>query len=89
MNNRASSSSTISDGRTQPKHLVVFLAQVIVAATAIVAAIYNLSTTDTNQTLWTSILSANIGYLLPNPSLKRRPWIVLPPSTLLSPATPH
>lgn len=52
------------------KNLTVFLAQVLVCLVVIIAAIYNLSTNNQNKTLWTSLLSANIGYLLPNPSLK-------------------
>lgn len=55
------------------KNLVVFLAQVVVCLTVIVAAIVNLSLSNDNKTLWTSLLSATTGYLLPNPSLKQ-PW---------------
>ena len=60
-------SSAIYPGKSH----AVFFAQIIASVTVIIAAIYNLSTSDHNTTLWSSLLSANIGYLLPNPSIKR------------------
>jgi hypothetical protein len=67
---------------SQPrKHSAVFVAQVLASTIVIVAAIYNLSVSDHNTTLWTALLSANIGYLLPSPSLKQgwRQLTVSPP----------
>ena len=54
-------------GRECPKEEIVFLCQVIILYTVIVVSIYNLN----DSTLWTALLSSSLGYLLPNPSLKR------------------
>lgn len=59
-------------GGPHRKSHVVFIAQVLASTVVIIAAIYNLSTSDHNTTLWTALLSANIGYLLPNPSIKKK-----------------
>ena len=53
-------------GRECPKEEIVFLCQVI-----IVVSIYNLTVAHDDSTLWTALLSSSLGYLLPNPSLKR------------------
>ena len=37
----------------------------------IVVSIYNLTVAHDDSTLWTALLSSSLGYLLPNPSLKR------------------
>ena len=57
-------------GRECPKDEIVFLCQVIMY-TVIVVSIYNLTVGHGDLTLWTSLLSSSLGYLLPNPSLKR------------------
>ena len=57
-------------GRECPKEEIVFLCQVIMY-TVIVVSIYNLTVAHDDSTLWTALLSSSLGYLLPNPSLKR------------------
>ena len=58
-------------GRECPKEEIVFLCQVIILCTVIVVSIYNLTVGHGDSTLWTALLSSSLGYLLPNPSLKR------------------
>ena len=54
-----------------PKEEIVFFCQVIILYTVIVVSIYNLTVAHGDSTLWTALLSSSLGYLLPNPSLKR------------------
>ena len=58
-------------GRECPKEEIVFLCQVIILYTVIVVSIYNLTVAHDDSTLWTALLSSSLGYILPNPSLKR------------------
>ena len=52
---------------------IVFLCQVIVLYTVIVVSLYNLTIGQSDSTLCTAQLSrpSSLGYLLPNPSMKR------------------
>ena len=61
----------IFGSRGCPKEEIVFLCQVIILYTVIVVSIYNLTVAHDDSTLWTALLSSSLGYLLPNPSLKR------------------
>ena len=54
-----------------PKEEIVFLCQIVILYTVIVLSIYNLTVAHDDSTLWTALLSSSLGYLLPNPSLKR------------------
>ena len=58
-------------GTECPKEEIVFFCQVIILYTVIVVSIYNLTVGHSDSTLWTALLSSSLGYLLPNPSLKR------------------
>ena len=58
-------------GTECPKEEIVFLCQVIILYTVIVVSIYNLTAGHADSTLWTALLSSSLGYLLPNPSMKR------------------
>lgn len=58
-------------GTRVPKTEIVFFCQVIIIYTIIVWSFYNLTTKDENTTLWTTLLSSCLGYLLPSPTLKR------------------
>ena len=49
----------------------MFLCQVVVLYMVIVVSIYNLTVGHGDSTLWTALLSSSLGYLLPNPSMKR------------------
>ena len=58
-------------GTVCPKEEIVFLCQVLVLFTVILISIYNLTTGHENSNLWTALLSSYLGYLLPNPTLRR------------------
>ena len=58
-------------GTVCPKEEIVFLCQVVVLYTVILISIYNLTTGHDNSNLWTALLSSSLGYLLPNPNLRR------------------
>ena len=56
-----------------PKSEIVFFSQVIILYTVILTSIYNLTRGNSEQSnLWTSLLSGSLGYLLPNPTIKKR-----------------
>lgn len=57
-------------GQRLPREEIVFFCQVIVIFTVIVCSIYNLSVSHPLESLWISLLSSSIGYLLPSPTLK-------------------
>ena len=58
-------------GNVCPKEEIVFLCQVLVLFTVILISIYKLTTGHENSNLWTALLSSSLGYLLPNPTLRR------------------
>ena len=58
-------------GTACPKEEIVFLCQVVVLYTVILISIYNLTTGHGDSNLWTALLSSSLGYLLPNPTLRR------------------
>ena len=58
-------------GTECPKEEIVFFCQGITLYTVIVVSIYNLTVEHGDSTHWTALLSSSLGYLLPNPSLKR------------------
>ena len=58
-------------GNECPKDEIFFFCQVIILYTVIVVSIYNLPVGHGDSTLWTALLSSSLGYMLPNPSLKR------------------
>jgi len=60
-------------GRHVPKTEIVFFSQVIILYIVIITCIVNLSRGSPDSNLWTALLSSSLGYLLPNPSMKRKP----------------
>ncbi len=63
-------------GNTCPKSEIVFFCQIVILYTVILVSIYNLTKVDGNSNLWTALLSSCLGYLLPNPSMKRGEHVV-------------
>lgn len=59
-------------GKNTPRSEVVYLCQIVVLYTVIVVSIYNLTVESSNATLWTALLSSCLGYLLPQPTIKKR-----------------
>ena len=45
--------------------------QIIASFLIVIVALINLSLTDRNKALWSTLLGAGFGYLVPNPKLKR------------------
>ena len=58
-------------GTDIPKAEVVFFTQVVLIYIVVLTSIVNLTLGNEYSNLWVALLSANIGYLLPNPSLKQ------------------
>lgn len=63
-------------GYSIPRQEVVFFSQIIILYIVIITSLINLSLQNGSQNLWISFLSASIGYLLPNPSLKKETVIL-------------
>ena len=54
----------------------LFLVQVIAILIVVIASITNLSLHTGNQELWTMMLTASLGYLMPNPKFRANPHAV-------------
>ena len=50
----------------------LFFAQIVILLVVVLASILNLSLTNANKVFWTSLLCSSIGYVLPNPTWKRK-----------------
>jgi hypothetical protein len=62
-----------------PSREVIFFAQVGILYVVICVSLANLTLSIGNQTLWSSLLGACLGYLLPSPSIvKKRDVSLLP-----------
>ena len=63
-------------GSEVPKEEIVFFTQVILIYVIAITSIVNLTMEAKHETLWTSLLSASLGYMLPAPQLnnhKKKP----------------
>ena len=58
-------------GQRVPQSIAVFWCQAFIIFVVITTSLYNLSTSTENHTLWTALLSSCLGYVLPNPSIKK------------------
>ena len=63
-------------GYAIPKQEVVFFSQIIVLYLVIIVSLINITFENGDDNIWLSLLSASIGYALPNPSIKRHTIIV-------------
>jgi len=59
-------------GNEVPKEEIVFFTQVLLIYVIAITSIVNLSLEAKNDTLWTSLLSASLGYMLPAPQMTSR-----------------
>ena len=75
------SSIPISDGSVNswkvlgskiPKSECVYFVQVFLIYVVVIASLVNLTLGQDDYKLWTALLSSSFGYLLPNPTIKRR-----------------
>ena len=59
-------------GQKFPKEEIVYFSQIIILYTVIICSIVNLSIDNRQQSLWISLLSSSIGYLLPTPTIQNK-----------------
>ncbi len=64
-----------------PKQEIIYLCQVALIYVVVIACLVNLSLWDTNQSLWASLLSGCLGYILPSPKLRKNHEPVLSNAT--------
>jgi len=55
----------------QKLEVLTTIAQIVASFLILVAALLDLSFSDRNKALWSTLAGAGFGYLVPNPSLKR------------------
>ena len=65
-------------GGKVPKQEIIYLSQVVLIYIVVVTCVVNLTLWDVNQSLWASLLSGCIGYILPSPKLRKKHESVLP-----------
>lgn len=63
-------------GYSIPKNEVMYFSQIIALYIVIIMGLINISIKNGDSNLWLSLLSGSIGYLLPNPSLKKETIIL-------------
>src|SRR5271163_2162518 len=66
-----SQASTTSQKCCEPSQRQIYYCQVVAIYIIVIACIVNLSLGGDKDTVWASVLSASLGYLLPSPKLKR------------------
>lgn len=50
--------------------VILFAAQIILIFIVVFFALYNITAGSTNENVWLMILSASMGYMMPNPKIK-------------------
>lgn len=55
-----------------PKDCLVYVTQMLIVGTVIGVSLYKLSSSSDRPEFWASLLSGSVGYILPNPSLKKK-----------------
>lgn len=55
-----------------PKKELIYFFQIIAIYIIIIACIVNLSVGTDKDSLWASLLSGSLGYLLPNPKIQKK-----------------
>lgn len=64
-----------------PNQQVIFCSQVLLIYIVVITCVLNLTFTDNNVCLWSSLLSGSLGYLLPSPNIKKKNDTLLPNPT--------
>ena len=54
------------------KSLVKYSCQMIILAIVTIASVVNLSLNQDEKGIWLSLLCSSLGYILPNPSIKKK-----------------
>lgn len=60
-------------GQRIPQTEIQYITQVVIIYMVVITCIINLSLSNGDSNLWTALLSSSLGYMLPNPSLKKKP----------------
>jgi len=58
--------------RKFPRTEIVFLAQILLLYTVAITALVNLTLNTPQRELWIILLSSALGYILPNPKIKKK-----------------
>jgi len=70
-------------GHKFPRSEVVFVTQTLILYVVVITSLVNLTIGNEQNTLWTALLSSCLGYMLPNPSIKKSQQM-LPAGTFIS-----
>ena len=54
-----------------PKDEIVYCCQLVIAYIVIIVSLLNITFTENDTCLWSTILSGTVGYLLPSPQLQK------------------
>jgi hypothetical protein len=54
-----------------PKDEIVYCCQLVIAYIVIIVSLLNITFTENNTCLWSTLISGTLGYLLPNPHLQK------------------
>jgi len=57
--------------RKFPRSEIVFLTQILLLYTVAITALVNLTLNTPQRELWIILLSSSLGYILPNPKIKK------------------
>jgi hypothetical protein len=60
-----------SDCSTPTANEVIYMSQILSIFIVIITSLYNLSAKTGDDSLWTALLTSCLGYLLPNPKIKK------------------
>ena len=59
-------------GENYPKQEIIYMIQAVLVYVVCIASIVNLSRGAEHYSLWISLLSSSVGYMMPNPTVKRQ-----------------
>ena len=59
-------------GAKFPKEEIIYFCQVFMVYIAVITSIVNLCISDKKTCLWSSLVSGNVGYLFPSPSISNK-----------------
>ena len=54
------------------KEQVIYTCQILIVFTVIIVCLVNLTVCDAHPSLWASILSGSVGYILPAPKIRKK-----------------
>ena len=57
--------------KTCTKSLIVYICQITILSVVICVSLYNLTNDHADKSLWSTLLSSSIGYLMPAPKMRK------------------